>query len=123
MSLTTAALLLMIPGAIALVLGVLARLGIWRRWSESYFDEDLPNFMRNGAFTMIPNGCMFLSAGGAALLGLGDVRASPVLIGVLLVVMVTGLVLGSYWKSTPPEWMKPAWLRVEEARCRRSSVG
>lgn len=116
MSLTTAAFLLMIPGALALSLGVLARLGVWRRWSESYFDEQLPDFMRNGAFAMLPNGCMFLAAGCATLLGLGERGAPPVVLGALLVVVVAGLVLSTRWTSAPPEWMKPSWLRVEEAQ-------
>ena len=98
--------------AAIIVLGVLARLGIYRRWVSQYLNPDLPFYARNGIFAVIPSG-----------LGLLTIHLSLILLdtegwetlglwsSVALALLVITSVAIAY---RPPAWSKPAWLREEE---------
>jgi hypothetical protein len=112
-SYTGAGLMGLAMGGLSLLYGVLFRSGaLHANWASQYRNEMLPRYQRNGVFTLIPFGLMFLVGG--ALLVVHD--APPAwLVLATVVVWVVGFVLAMVVLARPPRWMKPRWLREAEA--------
>jgi hypothetical protein len=100
------------------VLGIVIRTGHFRRGvRNTYFNRELPGYMRNAPFAFVPGGLAFLLiVAGASLasrsraLGLDQDLLANVLI--LLGVLAFGVFF--WWLFRPPEWTKPDWLRDYE---------
>lgn len=96
------------------------RRGAWRHVLAWYWDPTYPWYMRNAGLIYVPTGmaCALLAAGGW-LAPTALESESPVLIfsviglGGLAFLAIIATVL--VWRR-PPEFLKPDWLREEEAR-------
>ena len=104
--------ILAVVGVMLIVLGLLIRAGRMRVALALYEYEALPDYTRNGAFTLVPIGVTCLLGAAAAELANKD----PEWVGVVATLLfVVALVITIWWTFRPPEWMKPAWLREYEA--------
>jgi hypothetical protein len=97
-------------GIAGVVFGVLAKIGHWRRWAPRYFAEDLPFYLRNAVFALIPIGVMFLAAAAAAAVQPLAVWAPLPFIGLVLASGISAVVIC----LDPPDELKPDWLLAEE---------
>lgn len=97
-------------GTLFVAFGVLAKTGHWRAWAPRYFAEDLPSYLRNGAFALIPIGAMFLAGAGAAAVQPLAVWAPLPFLIIILASGVTAVV----FCLDPPDELKPDWLLAEE---------
>lgn len=104
------------------VLGIvevaLFRFGYLQKWPRRYFEAtDAPNSVRNGIFAVLPCSlsvlCLFLVLAAAQLpWGAGYF----VLLDLFLALGF--FVLGFWWISHPPEFLKPDWMRAAESAVR-----
>jgi hypothetical protein len=100
------------------VLGIVIRTGHFRRGvRNTYFNRELPGYMRNASFAFIPGGLAFLLIVAGAWLAsrsraLG-LETDP-LANVLIVLGVLAFGVFFRWLFRPPEWTKPDWLRAHE---------
>lgn len=97
-------------GTVGITFGVLAKTGHWRAWAPRYFAEDLPSYLRNGPFALIPAGMFFL-----AMAGIGAVE--PLAVWAPLPFMILMLASGAtvvLFCLDPPDELKPDWLLAEE---------
>lgn len=91
-------------------MGVLAKTGHWRRWAPRYFAEDLPSYLRNGVFAMIPIGVVFLAGVTAAF-----VQPLAVWAPLPFLLLAFGGAIAAVWFCLdPPDELKPDWLLAEE---------
>lgn len=97
-------------GIAGVAFGVLARTGHWRAWAPRYFAEDLPSYLRNGVFALIPIGVTFLAMAAAAAVQPLAVWAPLPFVLLAFGSMVTAVALA--WN--PPDGLKPEWLLAEE---------
>jgi hypothetical protein len=106
-------------GIVAVVVGVLYRLGHFRTATRrTYFNPDNPILARHSMLGAPVSGLWFIVIG---LASLADKRSQgqhyPALLVALLVLFSIGL-MGFYfyviWR--PPDWLKPRWLREEEGQ-------
>jgi drug/metabolite transporter (DMT)-like permease len=109
-------------GAGGVVLGVLVRVGVVRAWRRHYYDGRRRRIQRNGVFGLIPAGLAFMVAGAMILLVPDDLEdptprlaTALLVLGLGIVTMVLFIVSFWFWLS-PPEWIKPLWLRQEQSR-------
>jgi hypothetical protein len=91
--------------------GILFRLGRLRRMARWYHRRDLPFYVRNLPFPLIPWGLMFLAS--VALFALADAGLARAAI-VVVYVWVGLFLVGLWFDIRPPLWLKPEWLRLEE---------
>lgn len=110
-------LLAFFSGLFLLVLGVLARGGVWRRW-ESWWRGDMPFYLRNGWAGLLPLGVtsLLVAAGGLLLKQPPGPALALAGVGSLLGLFATALMM-----FRPPEWIKPSWMRMEESMKSRTS--
>jgi hypothetical protein len=97
---------------------VLFRLGHLSKWPRRYFEAGAtPSSVRNGIFGVLPWSlailCFFLMVAAAQL-----PWAAGYVVLLLLVFALALFVLGFRWMSHPPEFLKPEWMRAEEAAIR-----
>lgn len=97
-------------GAGMIVLGLASSRGSFRRWEPWYRDPDMPWFLRNGAFGLVPFGIAIISLMAAAMTS-SNRGVAAVGVVVFLVAFVVGLV----FMIRPPEWVKPPWARAARA--------
>ena len=107
-------------GAAFVVIGVLVRVGVMRAWRKQYYDGRLGRIQRNGVFGLIPAGLAFMFAGAMILLVPADLddptprlATALLILGLGLLTVVLGIVSLWFWLS-PPDWIKPLWLRQEQ---------
>lgn len=109
---------LRVPLAVALgitfiVLGVLAKVGLWRRWETWQSDPGMPFLFRNAWAAMIPGGVAFVAVGAAG--SMLPIAASSLLLPSLgLVTAFISLFLAVVAAYRPPRWLKPRWLQDRE---------
>ena len=100
-------------GAGYLVFGALVRsgrLGRGSTWYRTYRDRNIPAYMRNSPFALVPFGAgAVLVAASLPLLG----RADDVAVAMIALAFVS-FAGGTVVAFRPPVWMKPRWLREEE---------
>ena len=101
------------------VMGIAARMGIWRGFEWAYRHNDLPLMFRNSVFAFIPVGVAFLSA----LIGglLPKTQANRPLAVAMFVAFPLLMAVGFVIAYRPPGLFKPRWLRGEEARLTRQA--
>jgi hypothetical protein len=97
-------------GVGSIVLGIASTRGSFRRSEPWYRDPEMPWFLRNGGFALIPFGIAILALIAAAVTS--DEKAVS---AVCVVVFVVGLLGGLVFMIRPPEWVKPDWVRREES--------
>jgi hypothetical protein len=97
-------------GTLFVAFGVLAKTGHWRAWAPRYFAEDLPSYLRNGVFALIPAGLWFLAMAGAAAVAPFAVWAPLPFLVLLLASGIATIV----FCLNPPDELKPDWLLAEE---------
>ena len=97
------------------LMGVLAKTGHWRKWAPRYFAEDLPSYLRNGVFALIPVGVVLLAGVTAAF-----VQPLAVWAPLPFLLLAFGSAITAVWFCLdPPDELKPDWLLAEE----RGEVG
>ena len=106
-------LVVLAAGVLMLAFGTLIRIGFSRQFKKDYSDEDLPAPLRNSGFTLLPNGVALSLLGLAILLAARDVSGWVIVILIPMILLAGGL--GYAWRTQPPEWIKPDWLRELEA--------
>ena len=99
-----------VAGLLAIVFGVLSIRGSWRRWEPWHRNPNLPFYLRNGAFAMIPFGVTLLGLSGAILTG----NRHHTVATVCVLAVFAGFVVGIWFMARPPGFLKPDWLRREE---------
>jgi hypothetical protein len=100
-----------IVGGIALLtLGMLIRSGAFRRWEPWYKNRELPFYIRNLVFAMLPFGVCVLAFMAGALIGERSRGVAGGLVGLAFVAFFVGIA----FMLKPPRWLKPDWVRVDE---------
>ncbi len=113
-----AVLVSLIFGVGGLAQGILFRLGYSRRLGEWYFYRDLPFFIRNLGFFLIPGGAAILTF--SVIIAIGRSGADQQGAGAFALMMCfVFFVVGIMFAWRPPNWLKPDWLRDRESRTRK----
>jgi len=107
-------LLAFTSGVLLLLMGSLARAGLWRRWAPWWRGGDMPFLMRNGWAGLLPLGVTVILVGISGVL-LDQFGAGPAL-GFAYLGSMFGLLATTLIMVRPPSWIKPAWMRQEEAK-------
>jgi hypothetical protein len=108
----------LVLGMYLITLGLLFRMGRARVLARYYDEPFLPFFTRNMAFFNIPGGLVLLFWFLAALLS----NTGETLTVLFLLLSFLSLGTGIWFLRTPPNWLKPHWLREVEERKRRKGV-
>jgi hypothetical protein len=95
-----------VAGAAMVALGIASSRGSFRGWEPWYRDPDMPWFLRNGAFALVPFGIAIIGLMAAAV---ASSRQALATVGV--VIFVFGLITGIVFMIRPPRWIKPPWAR------------
>ena len=101
-------------GLVFFVQGIRIRAGISRGWQRLYWNRNLPVYYRNASLTFLPISLLIV----VALVGvaLDSVGLVPWGAWVTLLALVGFITIVPYFMFRPPTWLKPKWLREEEAR-------
>jgi hypothetical protein len=97
-------------GIFLIVLGVLSRTGRYRRWESWYRNGELPLYLRNLAFAMVPFGISVLALMVGALIAERNRGLAGGFVGLTCLAFGVGLA----FLRNPPRWLKPKWIRNEE---------
>jgi hypothetical protein len=90
--------------------------GRLRKWRERYAATDAPSNLRNGFAVLWASGVSCaLVTGAFVCFAVGHAGIGTIF---LLLALASGY-LWHRWTKSPPEWMKPAWLRERELALRR----
>jgi hypothetical protein len=112
----TSIVVLLVLGIGNVVIGTLLRLGVLGRdygpWFSRYQRTELPFYLRNLAFGMIPIGSGLLAS--VASYYLYDAADAPAAGSVFFILGIVGILVGIVALARPPSWMKPSWLRRAE---------
>jgi hypothetical protein len=98
-------------GIVLLLMGVLSRTGAYRRWEPWYRNPNLPFYVRNLAFAMLPFGVCVLAFMIGALIGEGNKGIAAAFVGIAFLAFALGIA----FMVKPPRWLKPDWIKNEEA--------
>ena len=94
-----------------IALGIVSTRGRFRRWEPWYRYSDMPRFLRNGAFALVPFGVAILGLMAAAVTSSNHGVAT---VGAL--VFLIAFIVGLVFMIHPPAWVKPRWARASAAR-------
>jgi hypothetical protein len=80
-----------VGGIVLLVLGALSRSGRFRRWEPWYRNHELPFYIRNVAFAMLPFGVCVLAFMTGALIGESDNGVAGAFVGLAFLAFFVGI--------------------------------
>lgn len=103
-------------GAVGIASSALFRAGRLRYLARYYWAEKMPFYARNHPFAFGPFGLGAICMGVALVATTSSDGSRDALLSLTLPGFFGFLLLGLFWAWRPPEFLKPTWLRHEEAR-------
>lgn len=102
-------------GILSIGMAIGFRKGRLRRLAFAYWDATMPWYIRNAVFGFAPTGVVLLASAVIGLaVGAGSVTGAFVALPFMLSLGPLFLLV-ILWARRPPEFLKPEWLRDEEA--------
>lgn len=102
-------------GLLSIGMAIAFRRGRARRLAFAYWDATMPWYIRNAVFGFAPTGLVLLASAVIVLaVGAGSLTGAFVALPFMLSLGPL-LLLVILWARRPPDFLKPEWLRREEA--------
>ncbi len=102
-------------GVLSIAMAIAFKRGRARRLAFAYWDPTIPWYIRNAVFGFAPTGVAALAAAVIGLAGTTDTLTGAFVALPFILSLGPVFLLVILWARRPPDFLKPDWLRAEEA--------